>query len=110
MASVWEEFINKLKDELGILAKTELIELIRDTKKDKNAFIRRQGEKLELYLIQLADKKITRKQFEGYIVDIRDLTRMQSRKMRVRAKARAQRLVRNIQTLIIDSLLKLIQQ
>lgn len=108
MAEDWRDFINNLKDELGTLAKEELIALVKDTKKDKEDFIKRQGEKLELYLIQLANKKITKEQFEGYILDIVDLTRLQARKMRVRAKARAQRLVKNIKKLIIDNLLRLV--
>lgn len=45
---------------------------------------------------------------EGYILDIKDLTRIQSQKMRVRAKARDQRLVKGIKKLIIDGLIKLI--
>lgn len=108
MAKTWRQFIRGLRDDLGILAKEELIDFINETKVDSNAFIRRQGEKLELYLTQLATKKITRKQFQGYILDIRDLTKMQARKMRVRAKARAQRLVKNIQTLILNTLLDLL--
>ncbi len=108
MAKTWRQFIRGLRDDLGILAKEELIDFINETKTDSNAFIRRQGEKLELYFTQLATKKITRKQFKGYILDIRDLTKMQARKMRVRAKARAQRLVKNIQTLILNTLLDLL--
>ena len=83
-------------------------ELINSAKKDSEAFIKRQGEKLELYLTQLAEGKITKREFEGYVIDIRDLARLQARKMKVRANARAQRLVKNIQQLILDSLLKLI--
>ncbi len=108
MAITWQEFIDSLKDEIGILAKEELRDLIKETKKDKNSFIKRQGEKLELYLSQLAEKKITKEQFKGYILDIIDLTRIQARKMKTRAKARAQRLVRNIRKLIINALLELI--
>ena len=108
MAKKWQDFISGLKDELGILAKEELITLVKDTKEDQESFIRRQGEKLELYLKQLATGKITKEQFEGYILDIVDLTRLQARKMRVRARARAQRLVKNITKLLIDGLLKLL--
>jgi hypothetical protein len=108
MAKDWQDFINNLTDELGILAKEELIALVKDTKEDQESFIRRQGEKLELYLSQLATGKITKEQFEGYILDIVDLTRLQARKMRVRAKARAQRLAKNIKKLVIDGLIKVI--
>jgi len=108
MPKSWQDFIGGIKDELGILAKEELIALVKDTRKDQESFIKRQGEKLELYLNQLATGKITKEQFEGYVQDIKDLTEMQALKMSVAAKTRAQRLAKNIQRLIIDSLLKLI--
>lgn len=101
----WQDFFN---NRIGILLAEELKSFVNDAKQDTDAFIKRQGEKLELYLTQLAEGKITKREFEGYIIDIRDLTRLQARKMRVRAKARAQRLVKNIQRLILDSLLRLI--
>lgn len=108
MAKNWKRFIKDLADDAGILAKDELIALIRDAKKDKDDFLRRQGQKMELYLTQLAEKKITKREFEGYVVNIRDLVRLQARKMRVRARARTQRLAKNIQQLILDSLLRLL--
>ena len=108
MAKNWQDFIGGIKDELGILVKEELIALVKDTKKDEEDFIKRQGEKLELYLSQLAAGKITKEQFEGYVQDIKDLTEMQALKMSVAAKTRAQRLAKNIQRIIIDSLLRLI--
>jgi hypothetical protein len=108
MAIKWHKFVAGLKDDAGILAQKELKNLINNAKQDTEIFIKRQGQKLELYMNQLAEKKITKKQFEGYILDIRDLTRIQSRKMKVRAKAKAQRLVKGIKDLIIDGLIKLI--
>ena len=108
MATKWQKFVTSLKDDAGILATKELKNLINNAKQDTEVFIKRQGQKLELYMNQLAEKKITKKQFEGYILDIRDLTRIQSRKMKVRAKAKAQRLVKGIKDLIIDGLIKLI--
>jgi hypothetical protein len=108
MAVRWQDFIDGLKDDLSILAKDELKHLIINAKKDSEAFIKRQGNKIEFYIAQLANKRINKRQFEGYILDIRDLTKLQARKMKVRAKARAQRFAANVQTLIIDRLLKLI--
>lgn len=106
--SVWEDFINNLKDEAGKLAKDELKDLINTAKTDSEDFIKRQGVKLERYLSQLAKDEITKDQFEGYVIDIRDLTEMQALKMRVVAKAHAQRLANGIENLIIDGLLGLI--
>lgn len=106
--SKWEGFIDSLKDEGGKLAKEELKGLINNTKNDSEKFIKKQGEKLELYLDQLATSLITKEQFEGYVCDIRDLTEMHSLKMSVEAKARAQNLVRGITNLVTNGLLTLI--
>ena len=106
--SLWEDFIDNLRDDAGKLAKDEFKDLVKSAKGDANEFIRRQGEKLELYLTQLAEGKITKEQFEGYVCDIKDLTEMHALKMSVAAKVRAQRLVSGITDLIIDGLLDLI--
>jgi hypothetical protein len=108
MNSIWEDFIDNLKDDAGKLAKNELKELVKNSKEDSEKFIKKQGEKMELYLNQLADGQITKKQFEGYILDIKDLTEMQALKMVVAAKARMQSLAKGIENLIINGLLDLI--
>jgi len=104
MRAKWEEFIDNLQDEAATLIKDDLRTLILHTQDDSNAFVQRQGDKLELYLNQLADGAITKEQFEGYVTDIRDLTKMQSRKMSVAGKASAQRLVKGITKLVIKGL------
>lgn len=108
MSPKWQDFIDNLKDDAGKLAKDELKDLIMTAKDNSEGFIKRQGEKLELYLNQLATEQITKEQFEGYVRDIKDLTEMQALKMSVSAKASAQRLVNGIINLIIDGLLSLI--
>ena len=55
MSSKWEDFIDNLKDDAGTLAKKELKDFINSSKTDSEAFVQRQGQKLELYLKQLAD-------------------------------------------------------
>lgn len=57
--------------------------------KDTEEFIRNQAQKVQRYLNELALGKITKQQFEGYMVDIADLTRRNALKMEVAAKARA---------------------
>jgi hypothetical protein len=104
----WKDFIDGLKDDAGILAKDELKNLITDSKKDTEIFIKRQSEKMELYLTQLAEGKVTKEQFQGYVLDIRDLTEIQALKLSVGAKARAQRFAEQIAKLVLDSLMKLI--
>ncbi|NIM89941.1 MAG: hypothetical protein GTO17_03230 [Candidatus Aminicenantes bacterium] len=108
MSSKWEDFIDNLKDESGKLAKDELKDLVKNTKEDSEQFIKRQGEKLELYLNQLASREITKEQFEGYILDIKDLTELKAIEMLADAKARAQRLVNGIIDLIINGLVFLL--
>ncbi len=106
--SAWEDWLDRLKDDSGKLAKDELKNLVSDAKADSEEFIQRQGEKLEIYLNQLAMGLITKEQFEGYVGDIRDLSVMQTLKMKVEARARAQSLANGITKLIIDRLLALI--
>lgn len=108
MSSKCEAFIDALKDSACILAKEELKNLINRSKSDPDAFIRQQGKKLELYIDQLADGSITKKQFEDCILDVRDLTKMQSLKMTAEAKARAQYVVTCITNLIMNGLLKVV--
>lgn len=108
MASKWEDFIDNLRDEAGKLAKDELKDLVKTAKEDSEEFIKRQGEKLELYLNQLAMGEVTKEQFEGYILDIRDLTEMKVLEMSVEAKAKAQRLGKGIVNLIINGLISLL--
>lgn len=108
MVSKWEDFIDNLRDEAGKLAKDELKDLVKTAKEDSEEFIRRQGEKLELYLNQLAMGEITKEQFEGYILDIRDLSEMKVLEMSVEAKAKAQRLAMGIVDLILNGLISLL--
>lgn len=108
MASNWEVFIDNLNDDAGKLAKDELKGLVKAAKNDSEAFIKRQGEKLERYLDQLAAGAITKDQFKEYVEDIRDLTVMEKLKMSVAAKASAQRLADGITSLVIDGLLSLV--
>ncbi len=101
-------FIGNLKDGAGELIKDEIKGLVNTAKDDAESFIKEQGEKLERYLDQLTNGLITKKQFEGYVFDMKSLTEMESLKMKVAAKARAQNLAEGIKKLIIDGLLTLI--
>ena len=108
MSAKWEDFITQLKDDAGILAKDELKDLVKDAKSDSEEFIKRQGEKLERYLNQLAEGTITPNQFKGYMNDIKKLTEMEALKMSVVVKVRAQNLAKGIVKLILEGLLSLI--
>jgi hypothetical protein len=104
----WEDFIDNLKDDEGMLSKDTLKNLVTAAKADSEEFIRRQGEKLELYLSQLATGQITKEQLNSYIIDIKDLTEMHALKMSVEAKVKAEHLIIGICNIIIDGLLRLI--
>lgn len=104
----WHKYIDNIKDSSGRLAREELKGLVASTKGDSDEFIRRQGAKMERYLNQLANRKITKRQFEGYMLDMRDLSEMHALKTSVASKARAQRLTKGITDLIINGLLLLI--
>lgn len=108
MPEQWEAFVDHLKDSAGLLAKEELKRLITDAKGDSSQFIQKQGMKLERYLNQLAAAEITKEAFEGYVEDLRALTEMQSLKMRVAAKASAQRFCKGIEETIFNGLLELL--
>ncbi len=108
MSSIWEDFIDNIKDETGKLAKDELKDLVKNAKDDSTEFIKEQGEKLERYITQLAKSEINKGQFEGYVLDLADLTEMEANKRTVAAKASAQRLVEGVKNIIIDNLLSLI--
>jgi len=104
----WKKFINELKDEAGTLAKDELIDLIDSAKNDSEIFIKRQGEKIEKYLKQLANGQISKANFESYIIDIKNLIELHAYKLSVAAKARVQRLADGITDLILDKLISLV--
>ncbi len=108
MSSMWEDFIDNLKDDAGILVKKELKDLLNSTKEDGEDFIKEQGENMKKYLTQLAKKEITKDQFEGYVLDLKDLTEMEALKMLVDSKARAQRLAKGVTDLVINGVLKLV--
>ncbi len=108
MGETWQDFIDKIKDDAGILAKDELKKLIAFAVDDSEDFTKKQGQKLESYLIQLSAGDITKEQFKGYVEDIRDLMEMQMLKLSVAGKASAQRLFNGICNLVIDGLIKLL--
>lgn len=108
MRSGWHKLIDDLRDTGGQLAAEELKDLVAGAKGDTEVFIKRQGEKLELYLDQLAAGAITKAQFEGYVLGIRDLIEMQAHKMSVSARTRAHEFTNGVMALVINGLLTVI--
>lgn len=108
MAGKWHKFIDGIKDEGRTLAKDELKDLVKDAKADTDAFIKKQGVKLERYLNQLAKGEIKKKEFEGYVKDLTTLTLMQSASLAQAAQTRAHKLAMNIANLVLKALVALI--
>ena len=108
MSADWEKFVNNLKDEAGSLIKAELVGLISTTKTDAEDFVRKQAEKTERYLNQLALGEITKDDFVLNMKNIQRLNQMQALKLSVAGKASAQKLTDGIQSLILDKLIKLV--
>ncbi|MBI4241207.1 MAG: hypothetical protein HY613_05770 [Candidatus Rokubacteria bacterium] len=108
MPSPWEAFVDNLIAGGKQIAKNELRTLIRSAKEDASDFVRDQGLKLERYLNQLATGQITRDEFEHSVKDLRQLTELEALRLKVAARASAQRLVVGTTKLIIEGLLKLI--
>ncbi len=108
MGNLWEDFIEGVVDDAGLLVKDEVNDLLKSAKEDSEEFLRRQGEKIENYLNQLAGGKISKEQLEGYLIDIKDLTEMHALRLSLAGRARAQRLADGITNIIIGRLLALI--
>ena len=106
--SKFTNFIDGIKDEGGKLAKNELKQIIASSKKDTSDFVRLQAENLERWTIMLADGDITAKGFKKLVKKMEVLTQLETIKLKVAAKASAQRLANGIEELVIKGLFSLI--
>lgn len=106
--SKFTDFIDGILDESQKLAKEELKQLVASAKKDQSDFVRLQGENLERWTIMLADGDLTAKGYKLLVRKMEVLTQLQVIKLKVSAKASAQRLSEGIEELVIKGLFKLI--
>jgi hypothetical protein len=106
--STFTGFIDGIVDEGKTLAKKELKQLVSDAKKDQSDFVRLQAENLERWTVMLAEGDLTSKGYKKLVQKMEVLTQLEVIKLKVSAKASAQRLAAGIQTLVIDSLFALI--
>lgn len=106
--SKFTDFIDGLADESKTLAKGELKKLISDAKKDQSDFVRLQAENLERWTVMLAEGDLTSKGYKKLVKKMEVLTQLEVIKLKVSAKASAQRLAEGIQNLIIDGLFALL--
>lgn len=106
--SKFTDFVDGLVDEGKKLAKDELKKLIVDAKKDESDFVRLQAENLERWTVMLADHDLTPAGYKKLVHKMEVLTQLEAIKLKVKAKASAQRLADGIKGLIINGLFKLI--
>ena len=106
--SKFTDFIDSIVDESGKLAKNELKQLIASAKKDKSDFVRLQAANFERWTIMLAGGDLTPKGYKLLVKKMEVLTQLEVIKLKVRAKASAQRLANGIQELVVKSLFALI--
>ena len=106
--TTFAEFIDGIVDHGKLLAKEELKQLIADAKQDKSDFVRLQAENLERWTLMLAAGDLTVRGYKMLVSKMEVLSQLQVIKLKVNAKASAQRLAEGIQRLVIDALFTLI--
>lgn len=106
--SKFTDFIDSIADEGRALAKGELKQLIANGKKDQSDFVRLQAENLERWTVMLAEGDLTPKGYKKLVRKMEILTQLHAIKLKVSAKASAQRLAEGIQKLVVDGLFALI--
>jgi len=103
-----EEYIKDIIGEANDFAVDSLKDLINRAKKDRAGFIKKQGERLEKYIKQLANKKLTKSEFKDLLEDLISLEKIEFHKLSAKAKIRAEEIVNEITKIVINGLLKLI--
>lgn len=106
--SKFTDFIDGLADEGQLLAKKELKSLIADAKRDESDFVRLQAENLERWTVMLADGELTPQGYKRLVGKMEVLTQLEVIKLKVAAKASAQRLAEGIQETVVKGLFSLI--
>jgi hypothetical protein len=106
--SKFTDFIDGLKDGSGKLAKDELKNLIATAKQNESDFVRLQATNIERWVVMLADQDLTPDGFKKLVRNIEVLKELDNIKLKVQAKAAAQRLADGIQDLVINGLFALI--
>ena len=106
--SKFTAYIDGLKDDAQKLAKDELKSLIATARKDKSDFVRLQAENLERWTVMLADGELTPKGYKLLVRKMEVMTQLEVIRLKVAAKASAQRLADGIEQLVVKALFSLI--
>jgi hypothetical protein len=101
--------IDKILDEIlkkgSGKVKGEVLDLIKDAKEDEVSFIKNLGKKLESYIKKLAGGKIDQDEFKDLVSGLADLQVMEAAKLSVKAKVRAEKIIKDIKNFVQDALL-----
>jgi len=106
--SKFTNFIDGIVDESEKLAKKELKELIASAKKDESDFVRLQAENFERYTVMLSEGELTVAGYKKLVKKMEVVAQLEIIKLKVKAKASAQRLSNGIQDIVIKALFALI--
>jgi len=106
--SKFTDFIDGILDESGKLAKDELKSLISSSKKDESDFVRLQAENFERWTVLLAEGDLSPKGYKKLVKKMEVLTQLEVIKLKISAKASAQRLASGIQNIVVKALFSLI--
>jgi hypothetical protein len=102
------DFLESLVKDGGKLAKDELLMLISTAKKDKSDFVRLQAQNLERWTTLLAQRELTPTGYKALVRNMEVVAHLEVIKLKVQAKASAQRLAAGIKDLVMGQLFKLI--
>lgn len=103
-----EKYLKEILGESKEFARKELCNLVKEAKSDSESFIRKQGERLEKYLKKLAEGKITKAEFKSLVKGLATLGKIRKLRISVEAKARAEKIAKGIEDLVLNKLLKII--
>ena len=106
--SKFTDFIDSILDESSKLSKEELKQLISSSKKNESDFVRLQAENFERWTVMLAEGDLTAEGYKKLVKKMEVLTQLEVIKLKVKAKASAQRLASGIQEIVIKGLFALI--
>lgn len=103
-AKDWKAFVDGLAD-LDDQARARIKQFVQEALRSSNVFLKRQANKLVLYIEQLAAGKISKEDFKGYVEDIRLLTEMEAAYVSLRAKRKLVDFAFNVSLLILRALI-----
>jgi len=101
-------FINDIKDDSFAVLRGEFVTFVDGLKDQADDFSKLQRVKLEKYLLQLANREITKQQFDDAMSDLKTVLDMEITLGKVKTKASAQRMRDGMVRLVINGLIKAI--